>query len=315
MSARQAERLRVLVVRTVVVGILVVGVVALHDASQKAAVEAATADPTGTQREAKAPEGQGLRVFVCGPDGKPFPQARVLVNMRKAPQGEDGTFFVPHEQLERQGPTLILMVQGELAGKPLSCARFIDYVTGKENITVRLWQSGSITGRVLSPHAAPLDGAQVSALMDVGGLTCHGTMPVGEPAVTDTTGQFTLRDLYPDTRYRLRVTCPRRERKLTDWIAVGSRELGDRLQVVLRDAPGSVAGRVVDGKGSPVANSRVILGHPCIPDAVAVTDAEGKFRIEDLVPGEEVTLCIGWNFQKTKVGTEDLVLVARDRQP
>jgi hypothetical protein len=269
---------------------------------------------SGAQQTAKDTEGEGLHGFVCGPDGKPFPGATVLVNMRRVTTGGDGSFFVPHKELETQGPTLILLAQGELEGKKLSCARFVDYATGKENITIRLCRSASITGRVLSPDGTPIPGAKVSAHVDVGVVTCHGTFPVGAPAATDDTGQFILSDLYPDTRYRLRVECPGRERKLTDWIAVRTQELCDKLQIVLRDAPGFVAGRVVDGKGQPVAKTRVILGHPCIPDAVSITDGEGKFRIDDLVPGEEVTLCLDWSFQTVKVGAEDLILVTSDRK-
>jgi hypothetical protein len=70
----------------------------------------------------------------------------------------------------------------------------------------------------------------------------------------------------------------------------------------------------VGRKGNPVTKARVILGHPCIPDAVSVTDADGRFRIEDLVPGEEVTLCTGSRFQRVKVGTGDLVLVNEERK-
>lgn len=275
----------------------------------------ATPRQEGAQQAAKALEEAGLHGVVCGANGEPVPKATVLVNMRKTTTREDGTFFVPHEQLKGQGPTLILLAQGEQEGRRLRCARFVDYVTGRENITVRLCHNGSITGHVVSPEGMPIRGATVSALLDVGMLTCHGTHPVGRPAVTDGTGQFVLIDMYPDTRYRLRVGCARRERKLTDWIAVGTKELCPELQIVLRDAPGFVAGRVVDEQGRSVAKASVMLGHPCIPDAVSVTDAEGKFRIEDLVPGEEVTLSLDWKFHKVKVGAEDLVLVRPERKP
>ena len=71
---------------------------------------------------------------------------------------------------------------------------------------------------------------------------------------------------------------------------------------------------MVDEKGNPVANARVILGHPCIPDAVSVTDKEGKFRIDDLVPGEEAVVSTNWNFQTVRVGANDLVLVAGEQE-
>ena len=256
---------------------------------------------------------EGLRGFVCGPDRRPLPNTTVLVNMRKTTTDGRGSFFIPHKQLERQGPTLIVLAQGKLQGKKLKWARFVDYVTHKENISIRLWCSASISGHVLASDGGPIAGALVSALMNVGQLTCHGTSPTGPAVKTDENGRFNIPDLYPDTRYRLRVTCPGRERKLTEWISVERRQLSDKLEISLREAPGSVAGQVVDPDGKPMPKVRVVLGHPCISEAVCITDAQGAFRIEDLVPGEVVTLSIGWDFHKVKVGTEDLLIVAGDR--
>ena len=256
---------------------------------------------------------EGLRGFVCGPDSSPFPNATVLVNMRKTTTDEHGRFFFPHGQLDRQGSTLIVLAQGEVHGRKLRWARFIDYVTHTENISIRLWCSASISGRVLASDGAPIAGAAVSALMNVGQLTCHGSSPTGPAVKTDENGRFNIPDVYPDTRYRLRVTCPDRERKLTKWISVGRRELSDKLEIWLREAPGFVAGRIVDADGKPMPKTHVVLGHPCIPDTMCITDAKGAFRIEDLVPGEEVTLSIGRDFHKVQVGTEDLVIVVSGR--
>lgn len=290
---------------------IVVGVVIVLGHTMAAAASAAS-----HQHAPSEPAERGLHGFVCGPEGKPLPSATVWVNLRRVTTSEDGTFFVPHDVLEHQGPTLVAMAEAEQSGRKLRRARFIEYVTGRENATIRLSTSASISGRIVTPESQGVEGARVSALMDVGGMTCHGTFPVGGAVATDRMGRFTLSGLYPDTRYWLRVTCPGRERKMTDWVVVGMRELGGQPEVVLRDAPGSVAGVVVDEEGEPVAKAKVILGHPCIPDAVAPTDEKGRFQITDLVPGEEVTLCLGFRFQKVKVGAGDLVLVAEgDRGP
>jgi hypothetical protein len=268
----------------------------------------------------KDAEGEpGLRGFVCGPEGKAIPKATVLVNLRPISMSEEGTFFVPHAQLERQGPTLLIMVQAEHEGKKLCRAQFIDYATGKENVTSHLWQSKSIQGRVLSPEGDPIQGAKVVTFMNVGNLTCHGTCPVGDPAVTDTAGKFRVNDLYPDMNYKLWVTCTRRERKWSDWIPMagwmGVGRANEDVKVVLREAPGFITGRVMDNKGAPVAKEKVVLGHPCIPDAVSITDVKGNFRIEDLIPGGEVTLSVRWKFQKVKVGSENIVFVIQNRKP
>ena len=264
-------------------------------------------------------KGKGLHGFVCGPAGKPLQNTVVSINTWKTIKtSEDGTFFVPHKELEPYNyGRLLFLVQGEHEGKPVASVSYVDYVTGKEHITFRLWRTASIYGQVVAPDGTPIREATVSALIDVGSLSCHGTSPIGKPASTDEQGRFRLEKMYPATKYRLRVTCPERERKMTDWVEVGN--LGT-IKVVLRDAPGFVAGRVVDQQGNAAEGVRVIMGHPCIPDAICVTDVKGRFRIEDLVPGEEVTVSVNWNFQEVKVGSAgsagsaDVVLVARSRK-
>ena len=251
---------------------------------------------------------KGLHGFVCDSQGKPFPDATVLVNMRKVEVNEDGTFFVPHKELERQMNNLIVLAQGKRDDKELRCAHFVDYITGNENVTLRLSDSASISGWVLTTDREPIVGAKVQALMNVGGLTCHGTSKIESPVETNEAGQFQVNNLYPDSNYKLWITCSGKERKMSEWIPVGRRELCDKIEVILRDASGFIAGKVVDEKGKPVADICVVLGHPCIPYATCLTDKEGKFRIDDLVPGEEVSLSVNWNFQKFTVGTENAVI-------
>lgn len=256
----------------------------------------------------------GLRGFVCGSDKKPFPDAVLLLNFRKIPIKDDGTFFIPQESLRREFKPLFLMVKGETNGKKLASAKWIEYVTGRENITIRLYWSATIFGRVMTPGDKPVNGAKVSALINVKGMTCHGTFPVGESALTDESGQFALSGLYPDSTYKLRVECPGKERKMTDWISVGNRELNPDFKVILRDAPGFISGCVADEKGNPLANKRVILGNTCNPDAVCVTDSQGRFRIEDLIPGEEVEISVKGASKKVRVGTENLVIEVKNKK-
>lgn len=260
-------------------------------------------------------DGKGLRGFVCDHEGEPMSDAHVVINLGlKLTASKDGTFFTPHREIERQGPRLLVAVRCDRDGKELCCRQFVNYVTGRENVTLILREGVVIVGRVLSTDGRPIEGAEVRTYMDVGGLTCHGTAPAAKAVHTDRRGRFRVPGLYPDTRYRCWVVTRGWERKWSDWIAVGTRPLDDRVEVRLREAPGVVAGRVADESGKPVAQSRVILGHPCIADAICVTDAQGRFRIEDLVPGEEVTLSVRWNFQKVKVGDENVVLVDRPRE-
>lgn len=268
------------------------------------------------QASTEQADGKGLRGFVCDQEGKPIAEANVVVNLgRKLKASRDGAFFVPHREIERQGPVLLVTVRCDRDGKELCCRRFVDYVTGRENMTFRLRDSVTVTGRVLSTDGRPIEGAEVRTYMDVGDLTCHGTAPAAKAVNSDERGRFHVPGLYPDARYTCWVVIRGWERKWSESIAVANRQqLNDRLEVRLREAPGVVAGKVVDEIGKPVAESRVIVGHPCIADAISVTDEQGRFRIEDLVPGEEVTLCVRWNFQKVNVGDENVVLVDRPRK-
>jgi hypothetical protein len=51
------------------------------------------------------------------------------------------------------------------------------------------------------------------------------------------------------------------------------------------------------------------MGHLCIPDAVTETDAEGRFRIDSLLPEQAVDLWASGKTVKMKAGTENLVIV------
>jgi hypothetical protein len=260
-------------------------------------------------------ESKGFHGSVCDAAGKPIASARVRVNLHfKKTTGADGAFFVPNKELERSPGILLVLVEARVNEKELRCARFVDYATGKENATFRLSRSARINGKVLSSDGKPVKGAKLRALINVGDLTCHGTHPITGPIETNESGGFEIADLYPDTRYMLQVRAPGYERKTTDWIPVSIRPLCGRLEILLREAPGFIAGRVVDKKGKPMANTNVVLGHPCIPDDVCKTDSDGKFRLDNLVPGDEVSISVNWNFQKVKVGTEDVVIVFRPRE-
>jgi len=87
----------------------------------------------------------------------------------------------------------------------------------------------------------------------------------------------------------------------------------DDLTFYLRPAAGHVSGKVVDEQGTPVSGHPVILGPPCIPQATCTTDAEGRFRIADLIPGEEVTLVVGWERRNVRVGEEEITIVVKKK--
>ena len=90
------------------------------------------------------------------------------------------------------------------------------------------------------------------------------------------------------------------------------KQQGPEPEFRLREAPGSVAGRVVDAEGNALAGILLRLGHPDTPDANAITDKDGNFTFADLAPGQTVHI---WgpgqgpgDPLKVLVGTKDLVI-------
>jgi hypothetical protein len=248
-----------------------------------------------------------LRGFVCDKDGKALPSATVLTNMHiKVELDDDGNFFIPEKKLQTGGSAVLLLAQADKDGQKLRCAQFVDYITGQENITLRLQNAATIQGRILSSDDEAIAGAKVVAFINVGSLTCHGTSQTGSSDVTNDSGHFTLTGLYPNTRYRLFVRAAGFERKWSDWISLGQ-QIYLKLEIVLRVAPGSVSGRLLNKEGEPIPAIKVILGHPCIPDDVCETDQAGHFKFNDLVQGEKVSIhAVGKDIRDVSVGTADL---------
>ena len=143
--------------------------------------------------------------------------------------------------------------------------------------------TGALGGRVLSVDSQPIAGATVSAYISDGDFSQRGFHPIGEPVKTDPKGRFLISKLYANNDYLLHIEVAGYERKWTDWMHVRS-GVPEPVAIRLREAPASVAGKVVDAQGSPVAKARVQLRYPDSKgaDASTETDAEGTFRIDGL---------------------------------
>lgn len=263
-----------------------------------------------------AGEAKGFRGYVCDDSGKPVPNAKVAVNYHPVETDPQGRFFLPQEKL-KYDRTAFVTAEATFENKErnppyrreVNYAQVFDCATGEENVTIRPRIPGALGGQVLSMDGKPVAGATVSAHINVGNLVCTGFMQVREPVQTDRQGRFLIPKLYAYNDYRLRVEVAGYERKWTGWIHVRSGE-PEPVDIGLREAPASVAGRVVDAQGNPVANARVLLGHLCCADASTETDAEGNFRIDSLLADQEVELWVNGTTVKTRAGTRNLRIVA-----
>jgi protocatechuate 3,4-dioxygenase beta subunit len=271
--------------------------------------------PVMAQPASAPAEGKGFRGFVCDDRGTPVPNAKVRVNFQPVQVDTQGRFFLPQDKLKFERTALVTVeatFENPERNPPyrweVSFARVFDYASGDENVTIRPRVPGALAGRVLTVDGQPIAGAMISAHMSVGLLNCHGTHPVGEAIQTDAEGRFRVPRLYANHDYLLRLEARGYERKWTEWVHVRSGEpVG--VDFRLRNAPGTVAGRVLDALGKPVAKARVVMGHLCIPDAIVETDAAGRFRIDSLLPEQAVDLWVNGKTVKAKAGNENLVVV------
>ncbi|HEU4404809.1 MAG TPA: carboxypeptidase regulatory-like domain-containing protein [Polyangiaceae bacterium] len=129
----------------------------------------------------------------------------------------------------------------------------------------------------------PVEGAEVTLTARVG--VYRGR--------TDAEGAYHFRDVPPGPA-RLAVThAGHAPRELEIEVPEPVRDRASRLARVVLEEGGSVEGRVLDARGDPVVGARVAAGAVpaytpagALPRGVVATDAEGRFRLDDLPPGE-----------------------------
>ncbi len=112
-------------------------------------------------------------------------------------------------------------------------------------------------------------------------------------ARTDAEGAFGFRDVPPGPARLVVAHAGHARRELEVEVPEPVRDRPARLERVVLEAGGSVEGRVLDARGDPVAGARVAAGAVpayvpagALPPGVVATDAEGRFRLDDLPPGD-----------------------------
>jgi hypothetical protein len=153
-----------------------------------------------------------------------------------------------------------------------------------------------LRGRLLGPDGKPVEGASAyGTTFDAACLRpdqLHQT-PLGQEVLK--TEAFTARGLYPGEPCTLSFL--HRQSKLIGHAVVKGTE--ERPLVVRLRPWGALTGRLIGSDGKPLAGVRVSLNYPPLPrpgilppQKEVMTDANGRFRIEGLLPDLKHTLTL-----------------------
>ena len=133
---------------------------------------------------------------------------------------------------------------------------------------VALDAARTLKGRVVGPDGEPLTGVTVTGLFQRSFDTLKGA-------------EFTVRAVNP--RATRQLTFYHKDKNLGFFLKELRGDAPEPLTVKLEPC-GSASGRIVDGDGQPLAGFRFGLGG-WGGSQQAITDKEGRFRVEGLIPG------------------------------
>ncbi|HEX5719813.1 MAG TPA: carboxypeptidase regulatory-like domain-containing protein [Thermoanaerobaculia bacterium] len=205
--------------------------------------------------------------------------------------GADGSYRLAAPPEER------FWIQAEAAGR-LSDTAWVtrSAAAAGQAPTLALAAAASAAGQVVDRTGKPVPGAEVAGFVAPPQRRGFHPDPADARAVTDADGRFALAGLHPDAAFEVAV-----ERKgflpVRETLARRPDLRWDLKFVLERSRPGS--GRVVDAGDRPLSGVEVRLspsggkargrGGPERTGPAAVTDGEGRFRIEEL-PARELDI-------------------------
>lgn len=168
----------------------------------------------------------------------------------------------------------------------------------RDGITITLKDGGSLRGRVLDAQGAPVAGASVAFVPEQDRRTRRFAGAASSAPVTSAADGTYFIDSLEESSGWLAASSEKGSGVVVVGVTAGSETVAD----VIIDEFGSVAGRVVDGNGAPLAGARVfVAGDWRDPEQAArntaagqnfrsaATDAEGRFRLDGII-GTSVTL-------------------------
>ncbi len=202
-----------------------------------------------------------------------------------APRPNSGSFSIVHGDLAASGTyhwspngPLVVMVNGQESSYP----------DGVGTLKLMPGSTSPVTGTVVSEDGAPIPNALVR-IYETDPRSHYG---LGSKEVkTDAAGTFRL-SLDPNGQYQAYVRADGfNQVSVSDKpLSVVSGTPTDLGTIHLLRADGFIAGRVVDTAGKPMAGVLTNVRDGKTGVSAAVTDAEGKFRIPNVVIGERLTL-------------------------
>jgi protocatechuate 3,4-dioxygenase beta subunit len=170
----------------------------------------------------------------------------------------------------------------------------IDYKATDEEqkFDIFFYRGPYLKGRLLGPGGRPVTGATAFGLTRDASAPRPDAPPADEALKTEV---FTALGLYPKEPRTLSFV--HKENKLIGYVVVD----GTKVQPVeVRLQPwGAVTGRLIDGDGKPLAGVKVRRFYPTLPPPGMrangkefVTDADGRFRVEGLLPEQKHRLAL-----------------------
>lgn len=261
--------------------------------------------------------GVTLAGTVVDQDGRAVPSAgvRVLVDAgRRWGQRPRQTFTDEQGAFEFRGLPhngVRVAATSETAASNTETVDLTD-AAGTVDVQLRMERTGRIAGRVVDSNGEPVDGAQVMLRPDIGergrgrrgarrGIRTEIRLRGMHSALTDAGGGFEFTGI-DDSAYEVVASPPgstlsRRQAFRSDGVPARAGDTDVRIEL---EARGQIEGRVAFDDGShPEVFTVSVGGFRAAP--VPVSDADGKFQLVDIEPGEHRLMIRGAGFDDKRV--------------
>lgn len=225
----------------------------------------------------------GIAGLVLAPDGRPARGAFVRFEhgggQRTVQADAQGRFSWDRPGMDLATVTVI-------AYTPWHASSERTAPTGKGDLTLRLGEGATISGRVVDSSGEHVAGASVGIDRCAGQPDHSFEKRWWPPVRTDAEGRFTIARARPG-RCDLSADAERYAPGTVAGVWTTPGTTTDGVTITLSSG-GVVRGRVTDrGTNQPVAGAQVVLFEPGshLPPSRAATDAQGQYRLHGIAPG------------------------------